>query len=365
MARRGDGEGTIYQRADGRWCARLSLGTKDGTRRRKDFYGKTRREVQQKLKQFLKDQQAGLIVTNDRVTVEEFLQQWLEQVVQIKNKASTYKSYADTIRLYINPAIGSIRLSLLAPVQVQRLLNDLHASGLSARTVAYTRSVLRSALHQALKWGYVVRNAAALSEAPRQITKQITPLTENQAKHLLQAVEDHRLAALYYLALGMGMRRGEILNLHWSDVDLTQGNVSVREGKTRSSTRTIPLSPALVKTLQAHWERQQQERTELGTDWREHGLVFPSEVGTPLSGRNLVRHFKSVLKKADLPDIRFHDLRHTCATLMISQGTHARVVMEVLGHSQISVTMNTYAHVVSEAQKEAIQGLDRLFLWSK
>lgn len=361
MTRRDQGDGTIYQRTDGRWCARLSLGVKNGKRQRKDFYGKTRRDVQAKLKAYLKDQQAGLLVVNERITVAEYLQQWLTEIVEKKNKESTYKSYCDTVRLYLVPALGDMKLSVLAPVHVQRLLNDLHSSGLSARTVAYTRSILRTALNQALKWGYVVRNAAALAEAPRQEKHMITPLTASQVRQLVFAVADHRLASLYHLALGLGLRRGELLNLRWADVDLAAQTLKVTVGKTRASTRTLPLSSVLVASLQAHWERQQQERLDLGVDWKEHGFLFPSEVGTAIPGRNLLRHFKAALKKAGLPEsVRFHDLRHTCATFLIAQGTHARVVMEVLGHSQIGTTMNIYGHVASETQKTALSGLDFL-----
>ncbi len=362
MARRDQGDGTIYQRADGRWCARLSLGVKNGKRVRKDFYGKTRREVQTKLKQFLKDQQAGLLVVNEKITVDEYLQQWLEEIVEKKNKPSTYRSYADTVRLYIVPAVGDMKLSVLAPAHVQRLLNDLHSSGLAARTVAYVRSILRTALNQALKWGYVVRNAAALAESPRQEKHMITPLTASQVRQLLFSVEGHRLASLYHLALGLGLRRGELLNLRWADVDLAGQTLRVTVGKTRASARVLPLSAPLVASLQAHWERQQAERLALGVDWKEHGFIFPSEVGTAIPGRNLLRHFKASLKKAGLPQtIRFHDLRHTCATFLIAQGTHARVVMEVLGHSQIGTTMNIYGHVASDTQKTALSGLDSFF----
>ncbi|NJN17253.1 MAG: site-specific integrase [Oscillochloris sp.] len=203
----------------------------------------------------------------------------------------------------------------------------------------------------------------------------LAPLTLEQAHVLLNAVKGHRLEALYRVALSLGLRRGEVLGVRWVDVDFTQrtlrvatalqrqdGKLVLSEPKTRSSARTLPLPEVLVQTLQVHQQAQERQRAELGDAWNEHGMVFPTEVGTPLEPRNLIRHFKGVLKRAGLPEsTRFHDLRHSCATFLIAQGVHPRVVMEILGHSQISVTMNTYGHVVPAAQRQAVEGIAGLF----
>jgi integrase len=187
-------------------------------------------------------------------------------------------------------------------------------------------------------------------------------------------VKGNRLEALYSVALALGLRRGEALGLRWEDVDLEAGTLRVQvalqrrkdsktlvEPKTEQSRRTLPLPSVLVVALKAHRTRQLEERLAAGPKWRDHGLVFPSTVGTPMEPRNLTRQFKAVLQRAGLPDIRFHDLRHTAASLLVAQGVHPRVVMEILGHSQISLTMNTYTHVLPEAQREATALMDVLF----
>jgi integrase len=259
----------------------------------------------------------------------------------------------------VEPNIGSIALSKLTPQHIQALLASLQQQQLSARTVQYARAILHHALDQALKWGYVARNVVALVESPRVERHTIEPLTEEQAGALLQAVAGHRLEVLYRIALGLGLRRGEVLALRWIDLDLDAKTLRIPTGKTASSARKLPLPDTLITTLQAHQQRQTVERAEQGDGWKEHGLVFPSEVGTPVSGRNLLRHFKRILKRVGLPEtIRFHDLRHSCATFLVAQGVHPRVVMEILGHSQISVTMNTYGHVLPETQQDAVQKLD-------
>jgi integrase len=238
--------------------------------------------------------------------------------------------------------------------------------------VQYVRAVLRRALNQALKWGYISRNVAVLVEVPRVEKRSATLLNPEEGQRLLAAVAGHRLEALYHVALLMGLREGEVLGLRWIDVDFTahtlrveqtvqclNGKLTLARPKTASSRRLLPLPNKIERALARHAERQAEERQR--DDWQAYGLVFPSERGTPMEPRNLVRHFKSVLERADLPDVRFHDLRHSCATMLIAQGVHARTVMEIMGHSQISVTMNTYGHIMPETQRAAADALDRLF----
>jgi integrase len=379
--RRGHGEGAIYQRkSDGRWCASVDLGFVQGKRRRKLLYGATRKEVGEKLKTILLEQQAGLNIAPHEQTVASFLAHWLEQSVRPHLRPMTYRSYEQVVRLYLVPHIGRHQLSKLAPEHVQRMVNTLRTSGgkkgqgLAARSVNYIRNVLRKALNQALKWGYVLRNVAQLVEVPRLERHTITPLSQEQARRLLEAVKGHRLEVLYRVALSFGLRRGEVLGLRWEDIDFAAqtlrvalavqrqyGRLVLVPTKTTASARVLPLPPVLLALLRQHQANQQQERAVYGADWEEHGLVFPSTRGTPLEPRNLIRHFKAVLERVGLPShIRFHDLRHSCATLLIAQGVHPRVVMEMLGHSQISVTMNTYGHVLPETQRQAARQLDEL-----
>jgi integrase len=227
---------------------------------------------------------------------------------------------------------------------------------LSARTVSYNRSILHRALEQARMWGYVSRNVVALTDAPRQRKSQIKPLTVMQAQQFLRAVKGHRLEILYRVALGLGLRRGEILALTWDDVDLTERRLNIIAGKTEASIRVLPLPPQLCSSLEKH------KQGKAGSNWTDHNLVFPSQVGNPIHPRNLIRHFKSVLNDVQLPpSIRFHDLRHSCASFLIVQNVHPRSIMEILGHSQIAVTMNTYGHIELESQRLALEGLDAQF----
>lgn len=204
---------------------------------------------------------------------------------------------------------------------------------------------------------------------------QIAPLNPEQGRALPNAVQGHRLEGPYRVALPLGLRLGEALGLRWEDVDPDAGTLRVAvalqrrkgskelvEPKTHQSRRPLPLPSVLLAALKVHRMRQLEERFAAGPAWKDHGLVVPSTVGTAIEPRNLTRHFKSVLQAAGLPDIRFHDLRHTVASLLVAQGVHPRVVMEILGHSQISLTMNIYAHVLPEAQRAAVATMDALFV---
>jgi integrase len=358
---RGKGEGTISKRADGRWCGAIDLGTVNGKRQRKWVYGDTKRAVAEKLRDLQRQQEQGVNLAAEKQTVTQFMAHWLTHRVQQKNKARTYASYTEMTRLHITPHIGHVPLDKLTPQHCQEWLQVLQDKDLSPRTVQYARAILRAALNQAIKWGYLTRNVATLVDPPRVEKYQVEPLTEDQARTLLGTVKGHRLEPLYQVALGLGIRQGEIIALHWADIDFTARTLRVVVGKTPSSSRTLALPDVLVTNLRAHWARQQEERQAQGLIWKEHGLVFPSAVGTSLSARNLVRHFKSMLQRVSMPTtIRFHDLRHSCASFLIAQGVPMRVVMDVLGHSQVSVTMNIYGHVLPETQHAALQTMNRI-----
>jgi integrase len=374
-SRRGHGEGAIYQReSDGKWCASVDLGFVNGKRRRKIIYGKTRKEIAEKLKALHRDQAAGINIAPLQQTVKVFLEIWLEQTVKRLNRPRTYDKYAADVKYHIIPAIGNYQLTKLTPEHVQRLLNDLADAGLSYNSVRNVRAALRRALNQAMRHGYVQRNVATLVDVPGDVTFTAEPLDEEQTRRFLEVARGHRLEALYRVALGLGLRKGEILGLLWEDVDFdaatlhVTGSLQRQNGhlersatKTDASIRTVTLPPTLLKILRKHKARQEKERARCER-WHETGYVFTSTIGTPLEPSNMIRHFKASLRKAGLPPTtRFHDLRHTCATLMIKRGVHARAVMDVLGHAQISTTMNTYAHVLEEVQREAVSALDALF----
>jgi integrase len=368
--RRGHGEGSIYQReSDGMWCCVVDLGRVNGKRKRRVIYGKTRKEVAEKLKKVLREQQQRIPIVPERTTVGEFLDRWLADVVAPAVRPKTHHSYAQLVRLHLKPGLGHHQLGKLAPEHVQVFLNERHASGLSPRTVQYLRAILRRALNQALRWGAIARNVATLVDPPRATKPEMRPLDPSEARRLLDAVRGDRLEALYAVALALGLCQGEALGLRWQDVDLDAGILQVRvalqrirggeprlvEPKTRQSRRVLPLPSSIAAHLRAHRTRQGEDRRAAGDAWQGErwDLVFCTGDGRPLDARHVVRYFKAHLKKAGLPDIRFHDLRHSCASLLIAQGVHPRVVMELLGHSTIALTMNTYAHVLPEAQRQA------------
>jgi integrase len=372
------GYGAIYQRAsDGLWVANLDLGIVSGQRRRKTFYGRTRSEVRDKLRAAQNLHDKGALPSNDQVTVAQYLDWWVATVLPGSVRVSTASSYASKIRVHINPRIGNVRLTKLTPADVQAMLNDCTQAGQSARSVQYIHAILKRALGQAEKWGLVSRNVARLVDPPRVRRAEIEPLTPEEARRLLDVVEGDRLAALYSVAVALGLRQGEALALRWSDVDLETGVLRVRrivqrvkrpgatesellysEPKSARSRRTVALPKVCVDALRAHRARQAAERLKAGEAWEDNDLVFCTQLGRPLEARNVVTHFRRQCQLAELGHRRFHDMRHTCASLLLVQGVHPRVVMELLGHSQISLTMNTYSHVIPQPKRDAADRMD-------
>ena len=278
----------------------------------------------------------------------------------------TVSSYRDTVRLHLTPTLGRYQLAKLTPAHVQALLREKEAAGLSPRSVAYIRTVLRVALNRALKWGLVHQNVAALTDPPRRVHSERHPLTPDQARTLLAAAEGERLEALYRVALALGLRLGEALGLRWEDVDLDTGSLRVRfalqridgkltlkEPKTEQSRRTLTMPPSLTIALRAHRDRQAFEQATAGDTWRANGLVFTNTIGGPLEPSNVLKGLKKLLDRAGLPPQRFHDLRHCAASLLLAQGVPARVVMDILGHTQMATTMDLYSHVMPAAHTEA------------
>jgi integrase len=266
-----------------------------------------------------------------------------------------------------------VQLDKLTPLHVQQLLNGKIASGMSPKSVRYIRGTLRTALNQAVHWGLISRNAASLVASPRVPHYEIQPLTPVEARLFLAAIKGDRLEALYSVALTMGLRQGEALGLEWKDVDLELGYLRVHkqlqrndgkfqlvEPKTARSRRTLALPASIVQSLRDHRLRQADERRVIGSKSHGWDLVFTTQRGHPIDGTVVSHHFHRVLELAGLPQRRFHDLRHSCATLLLVQGVSPRVVMDVLGHSQIALTMNTYSHVIPELKRDAAQRMEEL-----
>jgi integrase len=277
--------------------------------------------------------------------------------------------YQELVRLHIAPEIGRISLTKLTPQHVERMMLRVKDKGVAPRTVGHCRAVLRNALNHAMRHSLVARNVAGLAEAPKVPEPEIRALTPTTARQVLAAVKGDRLEALFTVALACGLRQSEALGLRWSDVDLdaatltvqrtiqrVNGKFQVLEPKTKRSRRTISLPTPVAASLKQHKSRQMEDRLRVGRAWEGDawsGLVFTDEIGCPLSSFHVSRRFRNLLALAGLPAMRYHDLRHGAASLMAAQGVPARVAMEVLGHAQISTTMNIYAHVAPEFQKEA------------
>jgi len=342
-----------------------------GQQIRKAFYGKTRAEAQDRLARALAEAKEGIAPVNGRQTVGQFLKRWLQDSVKPNVRPSTFARNEQAVRLHLDPGLGRIRLTDLSPQNVQTFMNLKLGEGLSPRSVQILHATLRAALNRAVLWGEVRRNVARLVQPPRSIGKPIDPFTPDEARAFLRAVEGHRLKALFVLALASGLRQGEILGLRWQDIDLEQGSLSVRyalqrhngeyclvEPKTRQSRRTIVLPELAIEALKAHRTQQLEKRLAVGPSWTRLDLVFTTARGQPLNNRVVYTEFLRILEAAGLRRQRFHDLRHSCATLLLTQGVHPRLVMEALGHSDVGITLNTYSHVLTELKRETAVRMD-------
>jgi integrase len=372
--KRGNGEGSIHRRKGGGWCAQYTVYTAKG-RKRKTLYGKTRLEVAAKLAKALSDREGGITFDADNLRLGDYLQRWLEDSKKGSVKRVTYEGYARQVRNHLVPTLGWIKLRALTPAHLRGLYREKTETGLSARTVGYIHTTIHNALEQAVKDGLVPRNVADVVKPPQLCKEEIQPLTPAQTKSFLEAVGGHRFEALYVLAVTAGPRQGELLGLKWEDIALDRKLLQVKRTlsgtkggepifsnpKTAKGRRSVKLTARAVEALRRHRERQLEEREEVAGLWQNHGLVFPTRIGTPMSRHNLVaRSFKPLLKRAGLPEIRFHDLRHTCATLMLAVGANPKVAQEMLGHANVTITLDTYSHLLPTMQNEVAEKVNEL-----
>jgi integrase len=351
--------------------ARYTIQTPSG-RKRKVLYARSYEEARRKLAEALGDRNRGLTYDAGGLTVEEYLERWLEDSVRGSVKITTHQSYGSLVRLHVCPGLGRTKLDNLTPAHIQRLYRAKLDEGLSPKTVNYLHTTFHRALKQAMRWGLVPRNVAAAVDPPKVRTPEMKPLSPIQARALLEAARGNRLEALYVLAVTTGMRQGELLGLKWEDVDLEAGTVQVRrtltlvkggprltEPKTRGSRRSIRLTASAVDALGRHRERQEAERATSNGFWVGQGLVFCTRRGTPIRRDNLHdKSWKPLLRHAGLPDTRFHDLRHTCATLLLTKAVHPKIVQELLGHASIAITLDTYSHVIPGMQEAAADAME-------
>jgi integrase len=396
--KRANGEGTIYQRSDGRWEGAAYVLTTGGTFKRARVYGRTHDEARKNLTKLIEQSDQGIPMASQSWTVAEYLTYWLEHIVKAERRPKTYQGYEGVVRLHLIPGLGKKRLNKLSAQDVRifvtRVRNECQCckhgwdaerdkpqccakkggeccgEKLSVRMVQSIHAVLRNALQCAVREEVLPRNVAKLVPVTVPKYKVNRGLSVADARRVLKVAADERLYALYVLALCLGLRRGELLGLRWSDIDLDAETLEVsvslqRVGgklrlvppKTDDSARTVPLPPICVKALRDHAERQAVERVAAGMDWEGHGLVFPSRLGTPMEPDNLRRSWGRICHTAGITAVRFHDIRHTCVSLLLDLKVPPHIVREIVGHSDIEVTMTIYAHASLDEKRAALRKL--------
>jgi integrase len=367
--RRGHGEGSIYKRKDGRWTASISLG--DG--KRKSFYGKTRKEVKEKLDAALLDQKKGVNPEGTQ-KLGDYLRYWLDNVHKHVIGISTYVDYEIIIRVHLIPGLGNLRLSELTTQRVQTFFNSLLKKGLSTSRVHSIDAVLSRAIEDAVVAGILPFNVCKGIKLPPVENEERIPLTTTQAKIFLDAARKHRLFALFTVATILGLRRGETVALMWSDIDLEQGilhvqrtasrlpkrGIVVRKPKTKKSNRLIKMPSFIMNILKEHKVQQEQDRENAGDIWLNQNLVFCNTFGGYIEPDYLLRILRKILLKAKLPDVTFHDLRHSARSIMKALGVNDKVAQEVLGHASYE-TDQVYIHLLKEMVDDATQKLDDTF----
>ncbi len=388
--RRGNNEGMIRDRADGRKEARVTIGYDPETGKPKFqyFYGKTREEVAEKMTKALHELNIGAHIDPNKITLGEWLDTWLKDYMKPNLRPTAYLSYEMNLRLHVKPYVGHIPLRALQAGELQRLFNNLQKDGrnrewdkgatpgLSLETVHKIRTIVKAALTQAVDNDLIIKNPAKATKLPPIQKKEVVPFTSKEAEKFLDTARASRLFAGYYLDMFTGMRRGEMLGLMWDDFNWTVPNFEIKRElvaikdettckyyldfqppKTPKSKRTIPLTDEMVKVLKSHRARQAEERLFFGQSYHDEDLVFCTEDGRRIWPRNFNRQYASLLKKAGVDYKKPHTMRHTCATLLLESGEDLKNVQEILGHSKLATTADIYTHVNDKTKKKALDKL--------
>src|SRR5215469_200850 len=372
------GEGSVFKRSDGRWIAQITL--ENG--RQKQYYAKSEKDANVRLRKALDELEHGSLTTEKDQTLKEYLEHWLENVKRPSLKIGSYLRYRDLLDQHILPALGHLPLRKLKLEHLEAFYARLQAEGrtdgqggLSAKTVRLVHGILYQSLEAAARRRRIAYNVCRDVTLPRVERPEMQTLTTEQAQRLLAVAKGHRLEALLTLALATGMRRGELLALQWKDLDWKSGSLQVRrsvnryagqgfkvsEPKTKKSRRKIALPVFVMEVLKEHRTRQLEERLQVGSTWEDHGLVFSNAYGNFLNPSHLGADFHTLLKQAKLPMVRFHDLRHTAASLLFKMNVSPKMVQEILGHSDIEMTLGIYSHVLPGMHEEAMGKMDQLF----
>jgi integrase len=366
--KRGNNEGTVYKRKDGRWCAQVSLSGKRITK-----YAKTQRECHDWVREITNKIEHGMTFDATQLTLECYMQSWLtgKDLSIRQNTARNYRRYAEQDIL---PVIGKMRLQNILPAHIRQLYLRMQAEGKGSRTIQLVHATLHCALKQAVKERLIGYNPMDAVERPKVETKEFHIFTESQARTFLEAASGHPSEALFYLALTTGLRKGELLGLMWEDVDWDKGTLRVERQlqqaysssavlvptKTRSGRRQIKLGKMGLAMLEAHRHKQEAQKTLAGDSWKENGMIFTTGIGTYASQSKVSKEFKRILWENNLPDIRFHDLRHTSISLLLDMGTPINTVQHRAGHSKASVTTDIYGHVMAHSQDAAAENIEQI-----
>jgi len=398
MARR-KGIPSIRQRKDRNgkkldcWEALITLGRDPGTGKVKRLavYGKTQQECRDKLIETLQSIKNQTFVEPHKITVESWMDTWLKEYKKDNIRPTTYSSYEYIIRVHIKPNLGKAYLRDLRPEQIQKFYNERKASGLSSRTVRYIHTILHEALEQAVKNNLIVRNVTDATTLPKQEKKEMRVLTVEEQNRFMEVLSADKMGIIFKLDLATGMRKGELIALTWNNVNLRDGVIRVtrslsrtrvnfdkeskenktaviiQKPKTKKGERSIPLFDSIITDLKKHKEAEKEKLKNLGWDdikIKQHfkdGLVFTNELGGHIEPRNLSRKFYSLVKAAGISKANLHCLRHSFATRLLEMGVSPKVVQEILGHSTITLTLDTYSHVMPELKKAAVDKLSGLF----
>jgi integrase len=367
-------------------CINLDRDPVDGRRRQEWVTVRgSKRDAEAKLAELLHKRNTGADLDPRKVTVRDFLRQWLRDYAEVNVSPSTYERYEEMVEHHLIPALGSIRLRALRPGHIQKAYAEFASAGgrrrkgeaLSARTVKHVHAVLRLALRWAVRWQYLANNPSDAAAPPRAARKEMRALNQDEAARLLDAAAGSRFFPVFFLLLQTGVRIGEALALRWQDVELDRGTIQIvrthrfyggkgivaGQPKTPRSRRLIALSPETVRVLAEHRRAQLEERLGLGPAYRDNGLVFADDIGEPLYDSTVRRAFYAIVERAGLErELRIHDLRHTAATLMLANGVHVKVVSERLGHADIAFTLKTYGHVLPGMDEAAAAMMDRILV---
>jgi integrase len=375
-SRRARGDGSVYKTKNGKWVASVDLGWVNGKRKRRTFQGDTQADALRKVREFHAQKSRGLQLAPERLTVEEYLDTWLSERIPGTVSIRTEEIYARVVRLYLLRFIGKIRLVRLTPNDVNSMMIELGKEGLSPSTKRMARATLRRALRMAEQDGLVTRNVAAIAEGPKMDHREGRTMTSEQARVFLDACKSHRHGTAYTLALALGLRRGEILGLKWSDIELNDGEVSltirrqlVRDNsgvhlsdlKTKGSRRTLHLSAPLVDLLERHHHRQEAEALVRGDLWEnKENLIFTSTIGTPSDPDVFGKQVPKITTQAGLGRWSIHELRHSCASLLFAADVPLEAVADQLGHASIHVTKDVYVHLLPGSRAKTSKAMEDL-----